>query len=179
MPKSDVRISPLQRSDDRSGFRSGNIDLDRYFQRYAGQNQFRHHLGTTYVAVTAERVCGFATVNPGELTTDSIPRSLRARLPAYPRTRCRSCVFPGSRLTSDQGKGFGRLLLKAMFGMALDLRDRLGCMGVIVDAKPAAVGFYEGLGFMKLGVTSGDLGDRPEPIPMFLPVKEIAQAAAR
>jgi len=100
MPKSDVRIRPLQRSDDRSGFRSGNIDLDRYFQRYAGQNQFRHHLGTTYVAVTAERICGFATVNPGELTTDSIPRSLRARLPAYPRTRCRSCVFPGSRLTS-------------------------------------------------------------------------------
>jgi len=177
MPKSDVRISPLQRSDDRSGFRSGNIDLDRYFQRYAGQNQFRHHLGTTYVAVTAERICGFATVNPGELTADSIPKSLRARLPAYPLP-----ILRISRLAvdeRDQGKGLGRLLLKAMFGMALDLRDRFGCMGVIVDAKPDAVGFYEGLGFMKLGVTSGDLGDRPEPIPMFLPVKKIAQAAAR
>jgi len=177
MPKSDVRIRPLQRSDDRSGFRSGNIDLDRYFQRYAGQNQFRHHLGTTYVAVTAERICGFATVNPGELTADSIPKSLRARLPAYPLP-----ILRISRLAvdeRDQGKGLGRLLLKAMFGMALDLRDRFGCMGVIVDAKPDAVGFYEGLGFMKLGVTSGDLGDRPEPIPMFLPVKKIAQAAAR
>ena len=177
MPKSDVRIRPLQRSDDRSRFRSGNIDLDRYFQRYAGQNQFRHHLGTTYVAVTAERICGFATVNPGELTADSIPKSLRARLPAYPLP-----ILRISRLAvdeRDQGKGLGRLLLKAMFGMALDLRDRFGCMGVIVDAKPDAVGFYEGLGFMKLGVTSGDLGDRPEPIPMFLPVKKIAQAAAR
>ena len=177
MPKSDVRIRPLQRSDDRSGFRSGNIDLDRYFQRYAGQNQFRHHLGTTYVAVTAERICGFATVNPGELTVNSIPKSLRARLPAYPLP-----ILRISRLAvdeRDQGKGLGRLLLKAMFGMALDLRDRFGCMGVIVDAKPDAVGFYEGLGFMKLGVTSGDLGDRPEPIPMFLPVQKIAQAAAR
>ena len=177
MPKSDVRIRPLQRSDDRSGFRSGNIDLDRYFQRYAGQNQFRHHLGTTYVAVTAERICGFATVNPGELTADSIPKSLRARLPAYPLP-----ILRISRLAvdeRDQGKGLGRLLLKAMFGMALDLRDRFGCMGVIVDAKPDAVGFYEGLGFMKLGVTSGDLGDRPEPIPMFLPVQKIAQAVAR
>ena len=177
MPKSDVRIRSLQRSDDRSGFRSGNIDLDRYFQRYAGQNQFRHHLGTTYVAVTAERICGFATVNPGELTADSIPKSLRARLPAYPLP-----ILRISRLAvdeRDQGKGLGRLLLKAMFGMALDLRDRFGCMGVIVDAKPDAVGFYEGLGFMKLGVTSGDLGDRPEPIPMFLPVQKIAQAAAR
>ena len=177
MPKSDVRIRPLQRSDDRSGFRSGNIDLDRYFQRYAGQNQFRHHLGTTYVAVTAERICGFATVNPGELTADSIPKSLRARLPAYPLP-----ILRISRLAvdeRDQGKGVGRLLLKATFGLALDLRDRFGCMGVIVDAKPDAVGFYEGLGFMKLGVTSGDLGDRPEPIPMFLPVQKIAQAAAR
>ena len=177
MPKSDVRIRPLQRSDDRSGFRSGNIDLDRYFQRYAGQNQFRHHLGTTYVAVTAERICGFATVNPGELTADSIPKSLRARLPAYPLP-----ILRISRLAvdeRDQGSGIGRLLLRAMFELALDLRDRFGCMGVIVDAKPDAVGFYEGLGFMKLGVTSGDLGDRPEPIPMFLPVKKIAQAAAR
>ena len=177
MPKSDVRIRPLQRSDDRSGFRSGNIDLDRYFQRYAGQNQFRHHLGTTYVAVTAERICGFATVNPGELTADSIPKSLRARLPAYPLP-----ILRISRLAvdeRDQGSGIGRLLLRAMFELALDLRDRFGCMGVIVDAKPDAVGFYEGLGFMKLGVTSGDLGDRPEPIPMFLPVQKIAQAAAR
>ena len=177
MPKSDVRIRPLQRSDDRSGFRSGNIDLDRYFQRYAGQNQFRHHLGTTYVAVTAERICGFATISPGELTAESIPRSVRARLPAYPLP-----ILRISRLAveeRDQGKGVGRLLLRAMFELALDLRDRFGCMGVIVDAKPDAVGFYEGLGFMKLGVTSGDLGDRPEPIPMFLPVQKIAQAAAR
>ena len=172
-----VAIRPLQPADDRRAFRSGDEALDLYFHRYAGQNQFRHHLGTTYVAVTAERICGFATVNPGELTADSIPKSLRARLPAYPLP-----ILRISRLAvdeRDQGKGLGRLLLKAMFGMALDLRDRFGCMGVIVDAKPDAVGFYEGLGFMKLGVTSGDLGDRPEPIPMFLPVQKIAQAAAR
>ena len=99
------------------------------------------------------------------------------RVPAYPLP-----ILRISRLAvdeRDQGSGIGRLLLRAMFGLALDLRDRFGCMGVIVDAKPDAVGFYEGLGFMKLGVTSGDLGDRPEPIPMFLPVKKIAQAAAR
>lgn len=176
MPETDIQVRPLQRSDDRSGFRSGNVDLDRYFQRYAGQNQFRHHLGTTYVAVTAERICGFATITPGELTADSIPKSLRARLPAYPLP-----ILRISRLAvdeRDQGKGIGRLLLKAMFGLALDLRDRFGCMGVIVDAKPGAAGFYEGLGFLKLDVTSGDLGDRPGPTPMFLSIKEIAQAGA-
>jgi hypothetical protein len=29
---------------------------------------------------------------------------------------------------------------------------------------------------MKFNVTSGDLGDRPDPIPMFLSVKGIARA---
>lgn len=176
MPETDIQVRLLQRSDDRSVFRSGNVDLDRYFQRYAGQNQFRHHLGTTYLAVTAERVCGFVTISPGELTAESIPRSVRARLPAYPLP-----ILRISRLAvdeHDQGKGIGRLLLKAMFGLALDLRDRFGCMGVIVDAKHDAVGFHEGLGFMKLDVTSGDLGDRPGPASMFLSVKEIAQAGA-
>jgi GNAT superfamily N-acetyltransferase len=171
VPRSDVWISPLQRSDDRSAFRSVNIDLERC----AGQHQFQHHLRRTYVAVTPEPVCGFVTISPGELTVESIPRSVRARLPAYPPP-----ILRISRLAvneRDQGKGVGSLLLKAMFGLALDLRDRFGCMGVIVDAKPGAVGFYEGLGLMKLDVTSGDLGDRPEPIPMFLSAKEIARAA--
>lgn len=48
--------------------------------------------------------------------------------------------------------------------------------GRIFDAKPGAGGLYDGLGFMKFNVTSGDLGDRPDPIPMFLSVKGIARA---
>jgi len=33
-------------ADDRSAFRSESIELDRFFHRYTGQNQFRHHIGT-------------------------------------------------------------------------------------------------------------------------------------
>ena len=43
-----------------------------------------------------------------------------------------------------------------------------GCIGVVVDAKPRAAGFYERYGFWKLDTVQGQLGDRPEPIPMFL-----------
>ena len=46
-----LSVRRLRSSDDRSRFRSGQVDLDRFFLRFAGQNQFRHHLGTTYVAV--------------------------------------------------------------------------------------------------------------------------------
>ena len=50
----EIRIRRLEPRDDRSEFHSGNIDLDRFFQRYAGQNQFRHHIGTTYVATQTD-----------------------------------------------------------------------------------------------------------------------------
>jgi len=61
---------------------------------------------------------------------------------------------------------------------ALELRERFGCLGVVVDAKPQAVGFYQGLGSTPLAVVRGQLGDRPEPLPMFLSVRSIESAGA-
>ena len=57
-----ITVRRLAPSDDRTAFRSGNIDLDRFFARYAGQNRFRHHIGTTYVAIDESgTVQGFVT----------------------------------------------------------------------------------------------------------------------
>ena len=55
-----------------------------------------------------------------------------------------------------------------MFTLALQMADDLGCVGVVVDAKPDAVAFYQKLGFIPLVTRAGQLGDRPEPLPMFL-----------
>ena len=60
-----MEIRRLRPDDDRSRFRSGEHDLDRFFRAYAGQNQFRHHFGVTYVAVDDGDVLGFLTVAPG------------------------------------------------------------------------------------------------------------------
>ena len=173
----EIRIRRLEPQEDRSGFRSGNIDLDRFFQRYAGQNQFRHHIGTTYVAVHGGQIAGFATVSSGELAAESVAKALRRRLPTYPLP-----ILRLARLAVDtrfQGHGIGRLLLRAMLELALEMRDRVGCIGVIVDAKPQAVDFYTGMGFRPMQLISGSLGDRPEPVAMFLPIGEIAAAAGR
>ncbi|MEO1245535.1 MAG: GNAT family N-acetyltransferase [Pseudomonadota bacterium] len=170
----EVRVRRLEPRDDRTAFRSGNIDLDRFFQRYAGQNQFRHHIGTTYVAVREDRIAGFATVSSGEIVTEKLSKSLRKRLPDYPLP-----ILRLARLAVDekfQGYGIGRLLLRAMLELALEMRDRVGCIGVVVDAKPDAVTFYSSLGFKPIGLVSGALGDRPEPIAMFLPIGPIAAA---
>jgi GNAT superfamily N-acetyltransferase len=171
-----VEIRILQASDDRSGFRSGDPDLDRFLQRYAGRNQFRHHLGSTYVAVDQGRILGYATVAPGQLEIDDLPGALRKKLPEYPVP-----VLRLARLAVDEaarGQGLGKELLRFVLQLAIRLAKDYGCTGVLVDAKAEAVASYGKLGFVPLEVLEGQSDARPAPIPMFLSVREI-QAAAR
>lgn len=163
MPISIRRLKP---EDDRSVFRSGNIELDRFFQRYAGQNQFRHHIGTTYVAVEDATILGFATVAPSEIAGDDVPETRRKRLPRYPLPVLRLARL--ATHASARGRGIGAALLRAVFTLAHKMAGDLGCVGVVVDAKPDAVAFYTKLGFLPLESSAGQLGDRPEPLPMFL-----------
>lgn len=165
----EVRL--LRPEEDRSQFSSGDIDLDRFFCRFAGQNQFRHHIGATYVAVEDGRILGFATVTPGQVEVAHLPKSLRSRFPRYPLP-----VLRLARLAVDrtaQGRGMGSLLLVTVFELAHELARTVGCAGVVVDAKPSAVSFYARLGFRPMDVRSGALGDRPEPTSMYLPLSAI------
>jgi hypothetical protein len=79
-----MEIRPLRETDDRAAFRSGDADLDRFFSKYAGQNQFRHHIGSTYVAMDGERIVGYATVAAGQVEGDVVTAALRRKLPRYP-----------------------------------------------------------------------------------------------
>lgn len=162
-----ITIRRLAPDDDRTKFRSVNIDLDRFFARYAGQNQFRHHIGTTYVAIGDHgQIAGFATVAAAELTTVALPLSRRRGLPTYPLP-----VLRLARLAVDerhQRQGIAHTLLRGVFTLAWKMATDTGCLGVVVDAKPEAIGFYEKLGFVVLYPVAGQLGDRPEPRAMFL-----------
>ena len=77
-------IRPLRYSDDRSGFCSGNPDLDRFLSRFAGQNQFRHHIGTTYIAAGGNTIMGFATVSASHIEIRDLPDIHKKGLPKYP-----------------------------------------------------------------------------------------------
>jgi GNAT superfamily N-acetyltransferase len=156
-----IRVRGLLPEDDRSDFHSGNVDLDRFFQKYAGQNQFRHHIGTTYVAVDNERILGFATVAPSEIEVERLPASRRKRLPKYPMP-----VLRLARLAVDdgaQGRGVGGILLKAVFLLARTMANEYGCAGVVVDAKADAIALYERYRFIEFPTLAGQLGDRPGP----------------
>lgn len=172
-----VEIRPLSRDDDRSGFSCGHADIDRFFEHYAGQNQFKLHLAVNYVAVLEGRIVGFATVTASSLERMSVPYvRLRKRLPAYPLP-----VLRLARLGVDtraQGIGIGKGLLRHVLKLALEQRDRIGCVGVVTDAKADAVTFYQALGFLPLeGVREGLIHGKPTP--MFLAIETIAATMER
>src|SRR2546427_13247289 len=111
-----MEIRALRPSDDCSAFQSGDEDLDRFFHRYAGQNQFRHPLGVTYVAVDSGRVLGFATVAPRHVDIEDLPERARKKLPRYPVP-----VLGLARLAVDksaQSSGLGGQLLRFVMKLA-------------------------------------------------------------
>lgn len=167
-----VEIRRLSRADDRSDFSCGQPDLDRYFEHYAGLNQFKLHLAVTYVAVADNVIVGFATVAGSSIERSNVPSArLRKRLPGYPLP-----VLRLARLGVDtraQGLGIGKALLRHVLRLAIEQRDDSGCVGVLTDAKPEAVSFYESLGFVRVeGIREGLLSGEPQP--MFLAIDTVA-----
>jgi GNAT superfamily N-acetyltransferase len=170
-----MEIRALRESDNRSVFSSGDLDLDRFFQKYAGQNQFRNHLGATYVAVEEDRTAGYAMVAPGHIEIENLPAGQRKKLPQYPLP-----ILRLARLAVDQsfqGQGLGRQLLRFVLNLAVEMAGNPGCVGVVVDAKPEAVSFYRQFGFIVLEVVEGESPARPLPTAMFLSVRDIAAAS--
>src|SRR5690606_37300374 len=171
-----ISVRRLRSSDDRSSFRCGQLDLDRFFVRYAGQNQLRHHVGTTYVAVhDVEGILGFATVSASQIEVRDLPTTKTKRLPSYPLP-----VLRLARLAvheDSQGAGVGSALLRAVFILARQMAHSYGCVGVLVDAKPDAIAYYKRYGFFELTPLRGMLGERPEPTVMFLELGAIPKVA--
>jgi GNAT superfamily N-acetyltransferase len=159
-----VEIRALRRSDNREGFRSGDEALDLYLHRYAGQNQFRHHVGVTYVAVEEERILGFVTVSPGSLDAEDLPSGRKA--PPYPVP-----ILRVARLAVDEaarGRGLGKALLRYAVELAERMAVEVGGVGLLVDAKSGAEDFHRRYGFVPLEVLEGAAAQRPMPTPMFL-----------
>ncbi len=172
-----LEIRALREGDDRTSFRSGDADLDRFCQQFAGQNQFRHHLGVTYVAVDDRDILGFATVAAAHLEIDELPLAPRRKLPRYPWP-----VLRLARLAIDQsaqGQGLGLHLLRFVLRRALRMSDDYGCVGVIVDAKVNAEAFYARYGCVAIEAVEGRSDARPAPTLMFLSIRAIRDAIGK
>lgn len=172
-----MEIRALRPEDDRSTFRSGDEALDRFLHLYAGQNQFRNHIGVTYVAIDAGRILGYATVAPRHIVIEDLPQRARKRLPRYPIP-----VLGLARLAIDssvQSLGLGAQLLGFVLKLAAKMADEVGCAGVVVDAKAGAREFYGRYGFTTLELLEGESDSRPRPVAMWLPIQAIQAARGK
>lgn len=172
-------IRRLEPGDDRRHFTCGNPDLDRFFQRFAGQDQFRHHLGVTYIAVAEDTggILGFVTVAPSSIEIDALREEHRRQLPQYPLPVLRVARLAVAE--QARGGGIGKALLRFTLQLARRMAEEIGCVGVVVDAKPEAHAFYLRYGFAPFSVLEGALLARPEPTPMFLPLSAIPSTRTR
>lgn len=172
MVSSTVRIEPADAS---SQFRSGVHALDDYFARHAVKND-RDGISTAYVLRRSEAdspdwppVLGYYTLSMAELASPLAAAVLGRKLPRYPLP-----VALIGRLAVDgrvQGHRVGEKLLLDALGRAFDAATRLGCLGVIVDAKDERAGrFYAKYDFVEFA------DEALWPRRMFLAMSTIREA---
>lgn len=168
-----IEIRKLEKRDNRANFSSGDIEIDRFFIKFAGQNQFKHKIGVTYLAIDSDtqKILGYTTVSSSSLNIDRLDISEFKKLPNYPLP-----ILRIARLGVDihyQGQGIGKKLLREMLYLALELEELVGCVGVFVDAKDDAIDFYRKYGFEIVPVIDGELPIRPIQTLMYLSIKTI------
>ena len=169
-------IRRLERSDVRADFACGAAVQDRFIREFAWQNQERYRLDVTYVAVDGRTrvVMGYVTLVAAELSPDlrgrvPVPASFRGRIP----TLRIGCIAVDRRF---QGRGLGRELLIHAMRIAVIQAGLSGCAGIVLDAYPDVVPFYERHRFERAGLIEGQSGVRPRLIPMFLALSDILDA---
>lgn len=162
----EVRL--LRREDDRGGFDCGEAPVNTFLQRFAHHHQFKHGVSVTWVAVDNSKVGAFATLTATTMGREEVP-STRS-LPPFPLP-----ALLLARLGVDQsaqGAGLAKQLLLVAIRSALRMRAEVGCVGIAVDAKPGAIGFYTRRAFVVIRPpTEVDASTR-----MFLPTETIEGA---
>jgi len=169
-----IEIRPLHKSDDLASFDCGIVELNQFLKQYAKQNQFRHYIGATYVAVVDECIIGYLSVSASSIRIDDLSHELSKKLPRYPLP-----ILRLTRLAIDvkyQNIGIGKQLLKFTLGLTVKQKEQFGCFALVVDAKEKSVGFYEAYGFESVDVLSGTLDIRPYARSMFLSTKTIEKS---
>lgn len=141
-----MRVLSLHDGHDRKGFDCGNDDLNRWFLQTARQHKEKG-VSSTFVVVSSEssaEVLGFYAISLAELINADLPAQYQKRLPT------RVPAFRLGRLATarpHQRKGIGEYMLFDAIDRVARIAQEIGGVGLVVNAKPSAVSFYERYGF--------------------------------
>jgi hypothetical protein len=125
-------VLPLNDGHDRKRFDCGNAELNSWFAQVARQHKEKG-VSSTFVAVadaSASEVLGFYAISLAELLHTELPAQYRKRLPSK---------VPVFRL--------GEYMLFDAIDRVTRISGEVGGIGLVVNAKPAAVEFYKRYGF--------------------------------
>ena len=128
----------LEKSDDRSDFSSGAVELDEWIAKYAWQNQAANS-ATTYVITESSKVIGYYAIAMSAYDKAMAAKQLSKGPNQIP------CILL-ARLAVDkrhQGEGWGVDLLRDALLRSVGLSDSIGAAAVLIHCRDeAARDFY-------------------------------------
>jgi ribosomal protein S18 acetylase RimI-like enzyme len=151
-PASDLEITPLTPGEDIGAFTCGDADIDDFLATDAHRLQ-RHHAVSTYLArrvATGADVLGFVS-----LMTDAVKLQTRERKGLllksadHPIVPALKIARLGVSTRLQRGSGIGTALVRFAFVTGQEIAESAGCRLLTLDAYPAALDFYERLGFAR------------------------------
>ena len=140
------RPEPLNSArQDRTGFDSGELALDDWLRRYAGQNRRRDAAATWVIAKPEDEVVAYASLAMTAINRSAAPQPVAKQAPdPVP------ALLLG-RLAVDHryaGLGVGTALVAHVLATAVELSAKAACRAVVVTALHAqARAWWERLGF--------------------------------
>ncbi len=146
------RLDPKKHQ--RKTFDCGVVALNLYLQQFANQDQKRG-LTRVYVLAEQQQIIGYYSICAHSVPTDQLPDNANtARYPEAP-------FLLLGRLAVDlhyQGHGYGDALIFHAFSITTEAAEKIGTLGMIVDAKDEkAAGFYQKFGFKPLSASKNRL----------------------
>lgn len=157
-----LTIEKLSSAHNIEDFDCGSLDLNRFLQRYALQNQ-QSNSAQTYVGCRNSHVIGYYSLTVGSVMHNEAPTRVTKGLAKHPIP-----VMILARLAvskEEQGKGIGKGLLKDALKRTYQAADIAGIRALLVHAKDdEARTWYEKFDFES---------SPTDPLHLFLLMKDI------
>lgn len=155
----------LARTHDVSAFDCGKPPLNDFLVKYALQNQASGG-ARTYVLTRGNRVIGYYSLAPASVSPEEAPARVMKGQGRYPVPVILMARFAVAQ--SEQGKGFGKTLLRDALRRALAGADAIGGRAFLVHAKDEeARAFY-----LRFGMEESP----SNPLHLLLLFKDIRQS---
>lgn len=155
----------------RDEFSSGDVSLDDWLRRYAGQNRRGNTAAVWVIADATYQVACYATLSMTSVDQSASPTPLAKGAPLQIPALLVGRLATDTSMT---GLGLGTHMVKHILATAVELNIKAACRAVVVTAlNPAAFSWWQRFGFDPF-----DAGDSTN-LDLYLLTKDIAATLAK